>query len=71
MLSTLYVCVKGCRVDIYVGSHWHSCNLTNICQKASACIGLHVAMVPESYQRLSMQRSWCGLASHCLSWLLK
>jgi hypothetical protein len=25
-------------------------NLTDMCRKASACIGLHVGMVPESYQ---------------------
>jgi hypothetical protein len=47
-----FVCGKGRRVDIYAGSHWHSCNLTNMCWKASACIGLCVAMVPESSQRI-------------------
>jgi hypothetical protein len=34
---------------IYVGNRQHSCNLTNIHRKASACIGLCVAMVPKSY----------------------
>jgi hypothetical protein len=28
-----------------------SCNLTDMHRKASACLGLHVAMVPELYQR--------------------
>jgi hypothetical protein len=28
-------------------------NLTDMCRKASACIGLHVGMVPESYHRMS------------------
>jgi hypothetical protein len=46
-----FVCVKGRRVDIYAGSHWHSCNLTNMYWKASVHFGIHVAMVPESYQR--------------------
>jgi hypothetical protein len=47
MSLTLYV--RRVVELIYVGSCQHSCNLTNMCRKASACIGLHVAMVPESY----------------------
>jgi hypothetical protein len=42
--STLYV-----RGVIELGSRQHSCNLTNMHWKASACLGLCVAMVPESY----------------------
>jgi hypothetical protein len=55
-----FACAKGRRVDIYAGSRQHSCNLTNMHQKASACIGLRVAMVPESYQR--SEELWLGLS---------
>jgi hypothetical protein len=48
MSSTLYV-----RRVVELGSRRHLCNLTNICRKASACLGLCVAMVPESYQRVN------------------
>jgi hypothetical protein len=50
MSSTLYV--RRVVELIYAGSHRHSCNLTNMCRKALACIGLRVAMVPESYHRV-------------------
>jgi hypothetical protein len=51
---------------LYMGSRQHSCNLTNMRRKASAGLGLHMAMVPESYQ-------WCPSAFNSFklpSWML-
>jgi hypothetical protein len=45
-----FVCVES-RCLLYTGSRRHSCNLTDMHQKASACIGLCVGMVPESYHQ--------------------
>jgi hypothetical protein len=38
-------------VFLYAGSHRLLHNLTDMRRKVSACLGLHVAMVPESYHR--------------------
>jgi hypothetical protein len=48
MLSTLYMW----RVIsfLYAGSHRLLHNLTDMRRKPSACIGLHVGMVPKAYQ---------------------
>jgi hypothetical protein len=46
---------------VYVRSCRHSRKLTNMRRKASACIGLHVAMVPESYQHVRIARRWPDL----------
>jgi hypothetical protein len=60
MSSTLYV--QRVIELVYVGSHWHSCNLTNMHRKASACIGLRMAMVPELYQ--CSKDPWLGQSTN-------
>jgi hypothetical protein len=39
-------------VFLYMGSHRLLHNLADMCRKVSACIDLHMAMVPESYQHM-------------------
>jgi hypothetical protein len=62
MSSTLHV--WRVVVFLYVGSHRLLHNLTDMCQKALAGLGLHVAMVPESYHCTCLQYnrgcSWRG-----------
>jgi hypothetical protein len=53
MSSTLHV--QRVVVFLYVGSRRLLHNLTDMHRKASAGLGLHVAMVPESYQWSFMQ----------------
>jgi hypothetical protein len=43
-------------IFLYAESGRHSCNLTDMRWKASACIGLRVGMVPESYHHLYCYR---------------
>jgi hypothetical protein len=52
ILSTLYML----RVIsfLYAGSHWLLHNLTDMCQKPSACIGLCMGMVSKAYQWMSL-----------------
>jgi hypothetical protein len=47
-----FACAKSRHVYLYVGSHRLLHNLTDMCWKPSAGLGLRVAMVPESYQRI-------------------
>jgi hypothetical protein len=46
---------------LYAGSHQLLHNLTDMRQKASACIGLCVGMVPESYHCTSSDARTVGL----------
>jgi hypothetical protein len=52
MSSTLHV--RRVIVFLYAGSHCLLHNLTDMHWKASACLGLRVAMVPESYQHMAL-----------------
>jgi hypothetical protein len=49
MLSTLHV--WRVVVFLYTGSHRLSPNLTDMCQKPSACFGLRMDTMPMTYQR--------------------
>jgi hypothetical protein len=35
---------------VYAESHWHFCNLTDMCWKPLVCFGLCVGIVPKAYQ---------------------
>jgi hypothetical protein len=48
-----FACAKSHRVYLYAGSRHLLHNLTNMCRKPSAGLGLRVAMVPESYHQTS------------------
>jgi hypothetical protein len=49
---------------LYVGSCRHTCNLTDMRQKALACFGLHVGMVPKAYQHALALGVVCLLVSN-------